>query len=107
MRLTDFFKEKYASKISSGVKITFRDEYPDLTEIGSFSNNMGSLSGVDLDFDTFSGYIFFLLGHGYLDFHVYNIIEDRDEIPVTVIETAQFDNDLVERIVKYFSNTKL
>jgi|GEM_PF-2729082 len=103
MRFTDFFKEKYAPKISPGVKINYRDEYPDSNKTGSFSNNMGSLSGVDLDSDSFSGYIFYW-EMGYLDFHVYNISEDRDEIPVTVIETMQFDNDLVERIVNYFSN---
>ena len=95
MRFSDYFKEKYSGKIPPSVKITYRDDLSD-------SNNIGTLSGVDLDSDLFSGYIYYW-DKGYFDFMLFNLQKDEEEIATTIHKTKQFDDDLIDRIVKYFS----
>lgn len=95
MRFTDFFRQTYSDKLSNKVSVTYRDEDSD-------TNNLGVLSGVDLDSDLFGGYIYYW-GNGYLDFMVYNLKENKDEIPITVIDTKDFKNDtIIQKVLEYF-----
>lgn len=99
MGFTDFFKTEFLPFLNKEVKVTFRSDSTD-------SNNLGELDGVDLDSPNYSGYIYYW-GKGYLDFSLYNIEEDREEIETMVIETDDFLSQLAEirAIADYFRTT--
>lgn len=72
MIFIEHLKETFLSRANPDVKVTFRSD-------NSNSNNLGSLSGVDLDSSRFAGYIYYW-SLGFLDYAVYNIEQDKDEI---------------------------
>lgn len=95
MKFTEFFEQTYGPTLSQRVAITYRDDPAD-------TNNLGPLSGVDLDSDLYSGYIYFW-GNGHLDFMVYNLTEDKDEIPITIVDTKDYRQDeILAKILKFF-----
>ena len=97
MRFTDFFKQVYVDKLPNNITVNYRDDYSD-------TNNLGALSGVDIDSDLYAGYIYYW-ENGHLDFMVYNLKDDKDEIPITVIDTKDFKNEaIILKVLKYFTD---
>ncbi len=91
-----YFKKEFGPLLAADVLVTQRIDESD-------SNNLGPLNGVDLDSPRFSGYIYYW-GNGFLDFCVFNQLEDKEEISTTVIEANDFKifrKEILE-IVEYF-----
>lgn len=90
----DFFDEELRPLLREGVRITVRNDSED-------SNNLGYLEGVDLDSEEYSGYIYYW-SKGFLDFSVFNIRGQKQEISTRIIETKNFRQN-VEQVMKVLS----
>ena len=97
MIFTDYFDLKYKSIICSDVSIRYRDSS------AGFDNNLGNLSGIDLDSAEYTGYIYFW-DNGFFDFGVFNLKTNEEQVPSTVIETDNFINpDVIKQVIKFLS----
>ncbi|MFX1705878.1 hypothetical protein PV783_18065 [Chitinophaga sp. CC14] len=95
MDFIEFLEKEFLYLVNRDTIISIRRDSSD-------SNNLGVLTGVDLDSSKFSGYIYFW-SKGFLDYALYNIKEDREEIPTRIVETDDYQQlDLIRSIVKYF-----
>jgi hypothetical protein len=100
MKFIDFFKTEFISLLKKDVKITFRTSDTE----GSEFSNMGELSGVDLDATRYCGYIYYW-GDGFLDYSVYDMVEDETVVNTTLIATEDFSShlDKIRLVVSYFT----
>ncbi|MGF6930344.1 hypothetical protein QFZ48_005844 [Chitinophaga sp. W2I13] len=95
MDFIEFLEKEFLSQVNKDTIISIRRDSSD-------SNNLGVLAGVDLDSPNFSGYIYFW-SKGFLDYALYNIKEDREEVPTRVVETDDYQQfDIIRGVVKFF-----
>ena len=96
MDFIEFLQKEFLGQLKN-TKIIRRRESDD-------SNNLGELLGVDLDASKYRGYIYFW-GQGLLDYAVYNMQEDKEEIPTTIIETKSYLSqlDIIRLIMNFYS----
>jgi hypothetical protein len=96
MDFIEFLKSDFLPLVSKDTVVTIRRDDSD-------SNNLGILTGIDLDSSSFSGYVYFW-SKGFLDYALYNVKEDRDEIPTNIIETDDYHHLLeeIKTIITYF-----
>lgn len=95
MRFTEYFKQQFESIISQKIALTYRDDDSD-------NNNLGILSGVDFDSEKYSGYLYYW-SYGFFDFMVYDMVEENEVIPITMIESENYENnEVILKVLEYF-----
>lgn len=95
MDFIEFLEKDFLGQVNKDTSITIRRDSSD-------SNNLGVLSGVDLDSPDFSGYIYYW-SKGFLDYALYNVRDDKEEIPTTIIETDNYQQlAVIKAILTYF-----
>ncbi|OJJ15566.1 hypothetical protein BKI52_37410 [marine bacterium AO1-C] len=100
MSFIDYFQQNFIPKVNKNVNIKFRKE---ISGDKGYDNNLGSLYGVELESDNYSGYIYFW-DKGFLDFSVICLEPYEELLPVQMIEVDSYTNQAgyVNEVIRYF-----
>lgn len=97
MEFKEYFNQFYLHRISENVSVKYKED-------NTNSNHLGPLNGFDLVSDSYLAYLYYW-GFGYLDFMVYDLKKDKEEIPITMVKVIDFRQDeIINSVVKYFIN---